>query len=195
MLERPVSYAGYGAIQSDGPLHGGYQSHGRRPSGHDEYDRLSESTIADSYGEGHYDAQDNTIPIVQRESSLTRLQEAFADHGASVRPVTEVNLPQLGTPRHPIPEMLPQNVPVPPVGQIHSQPELRNAYAEQHLPMLVPNMTATSHHADIIGSQSRRSREKQPQYRTSDERERVSSRYNSEPRGDYRSRPRRVSSY
>ncbi len=60
---------------------------------------LSDSTAAEEEydnGGGRY-APDNTIPIVQRESSLTRLQEAFADHGlsaGSTRPVTELNLPQ-----------------------------------------------------------------------------------------------------
>ncbi|KAI0758280.1 hypothetical protein BC629DRAFT_1726671 [Irpex lacteus] len=59
---------------------------------------LSDSTAAEEeYDSGAHYAPDNTIPIVQRESSLTRLQEAFADHGlsaGSTRPVTELNLPQ-----------------------------------------------------------------------------------------------------
>ncbi|KAI0698928.1 hypothetical protein BC835DRAFT_1412939 [Cytidiella melzeri] len=194
VLDRPDSYAGIGAHQSrtGGPSYSAHDNQLRRPTVHDESDRLSESTIAGSYDE-HY-AHDNAIPIVQRESSLTRLQEAFADHGASTRPVTEVNLPQqmTGQSRYPSADMLQQSVPVPPVGQIHGSAELRNAYAEQHQPMLVPNMTASSHRADIVGSRSRRAHEKRPEYRQGDEPERP--RYRSDQRNEYRPRPRRNSS-
>jgi hypothetical protein len=176
--------------QRSGPSYNGYDRHHRRPTVHDESDRLSESTIADSY-DGHL-AHDSTIPIVQRESSLTRLQEAFAEHTPSTRPVTEVNLPQqnTGNSMYPTADRLPQAAPVPPVGRIYSNTtaELRNVYAGAQQPVLVPNMTANSHHADVLNSQSRRAREKRPQYYG----ELEEPRYRSEQRRDYRPRPRRV---
>ncbi|KAI0091964.1 hypothetical protein BDY19DRAFT_570360 [Irpex rosettiformis] len=192
-LERPDSYVGHGAYPSrrPGPSSGTYDNHHHRPTVHDDSEYLSDSTIAEEY-DGHY-AHDNTIPIVQRESSLTRLQEVFADHAGSTRPVTEVNLPQqtVGNSPYPTaPDLLPHAASIPPVGQIHSTAELRNVYAEQQQRTLVPNMTAVSQHADIYSSQSRRAREKRPQYRDEPERPQ----YRSEYREEHRPRMRRNSS-
>ena len=126
---------------------------------------------------------------------MTRLQEVFTDHGGSTRPVTEVNLPQQNTggSAYPTaPGVLPHTVPTPPVGQIHSTAELRNVYPEQHHPTLVPNMTAVSQHADIYHqSQSRRAREKRPQYR--DAHEHPNPRYHNEYLEEYHPRVRSVS--
>lgn len=133
-VEYPESYGG-------SEYHRGYSS--RRYPAYD-FDVQSESTI--SPPDDHYlDRYDNNIPIVQRESSLSRLAEAFTSHGASPRPVTEVSLPQ-GTPRY-----SPRDVSSAPYA-----PEIRNTYPEQHQPVMVPNMTAHSVQADIIGSHSRR---------------------------------------
>ncbi|KAF7795861.1 hypothetical protein EIP86_007028 [Pleurotus ostreatoroseus] len=109
------------------------------------YDTQSESTATatdEVMGESRFYSRDNAVPIVQRESSLTRLQEVFSEQAASSgpRPVTEVTLPQ-GTPRPTPIDMQPP--PRPPVAA-----EMRNAYPTQQ-PILVQNSTANSMEADI----------------------------------------------
>ncbi len=149
VVEYPESYNGHGDYrrrQPQAPDH----PYGFHPA--ENFGRHSESTLAhteDAY-DTHY-SHDNAIPIVQRESSLTRLQEAFADHETQPRPVTQVNLPPQGTPRH-----SPHDFPPPP------PPELRNVYPSQQ-PVLVQNTRVDSVEADVrVRSRSHRAQEKRP---------------------------------
>ena len=132
-MEYPESYAGMGSNR-----HNSSSSRRHRPSVR-SYDEHSESTVTpaeDHYHDTRYSsryAYDNAVPIVQRESSLSRLQEAFADRGPSTRPVTEVSLPQ-GTPV--TPRAPPRDMPPMPTGP---PPEMRNVVPEPHQPVLVQN--------------------------------------------------------
>ena len=186
-MEYPSSYAGLGAHSRDTP----------HPSVQD-YDGHSDTTLTrseESY-ENRY-GHDNAIPIVQRESSLTRLQEAFAAHGLSDRPVTQVSLPSQQTPMHSSRDArsLNSSPPIPPAAP-HPTPvaELRDVHLEQRQPVLMPSVSLNSHHADIIESQSHRAREKRPYYRDerpryADERRHSDEHYRYR---DERTRPRRV---
>ncbi|KAJ3559843.1 hypothetical protein NM688_g92 [Phlebia brevispora] len=144
MVEYPETYPGRGEYPGS--------RRSNRPATHDyprhrSYDVQSESTATatdDVPGSSRYYTRDNAVPIVQRESSLTRLQEVFSDHAASVgpRPVTEVTLPQQGTPRA-NPVDIQQPPPPAPAA------ELRTVYAAQQQPVLVQNSTIDSSEADI----------------------------------------------
>ena len=98
----------------------------------------SESTVTplNDHHDAYY-AHDNAVPIVQRESSLSRLQEVFTD-----RPITQVSLPQ-GTPRH-----SPRDVHPMISAEVHS------VYAEPHQPVLVPNTSVHSVQPEFVRSAS-----------------------------------------
>ncbi|KIP10643.1 hypothetical protein PHLGIDRAFT_125351 [Phlebiopsis gigantea 11061_1 CR5-6] len=143
----------------------------QRPPVHD-YSVHSESTVAplDDRYERHY-GRDNAVPIVQRESSLSRLQEAFTDYGPSSRPVTQVSLPQ------PTPRLTPRDAVVPPVPPPMVPAEVRNVYAESRQPVLVPNTSVHSVAPEFVRSAS--------QYRG-----RTDDRHRSSSRREYYSRDR-----
>ena len=142
-MEYPESYSGIGD-------HHRSNSRRQRPSLH-EYSVHSESTVTplDDHYDRHY-GRDNTVPIVQRESSLSRLQEAFADYPSSSRPVTQVNLPQT-TPRPSPRDHAAHPVPPPMVSA-----EVRNVYAESRQPVLMPNTSVHSVEPEFVRSTSQR---------------------------------------
>lgn len=140
--------------------------HGAQHGGH--YDPRYDSHFDTQYGTPY--GRDSAVPIVQRESSLTRLQEAFADRGqyGGARPVTEVQLPQ-GTPRTSPRDAVPRNV-VPPVPPPPVPVEVRNVYSEQRQPVLVPNMTARSVEPEFVRSTSHRGRSDDRNYHSRERR-------------------------
>ncbi|GJE84708.1 hypothetical protein PsYK624_007840 [Phanerochaete sordida] len=97
-----------------------------RADTYDDDDSLYEDA-PDHHGGAHqahhggYDGAryDSSIPLVQRESSHSRLTDAFADHAPAARPVTEVSLPQ-GTP-------YPSPGPVPMAASMSGVPRTRSA--------------------------------------------------------------------
>lgn len=143
-MEYPESYAGADNYYEARPRSN--QPIGRDYARRRGYDTQSESTATatdEVPGESRYYSRDNAVPIVQRESSLTRLQEVFSQQASTSgpRPVTEVTLPQ-GTPRQTPVDIHPPSRPPPTA-------ELRNVYAAQQQPILVQNSTADSVEADI----------------------------------------------
>lgn len=171
-VEYPESYNGLG------DYHRGASSSTRRRRGEREHtapipihesDRNSQSTVTPlehGYGAAYEPRYDGSVPLVQRESSLGRLQEAFADHAPTTRPVTELSLPQ-GTP-YPSPR---QGVPLAPSSAsepsrsapaMAPQPmrapsgsaQMRGIYAEPRQPVLVPqgpNMAVHSERPEHVG--------------------------------------------
>lgn len=168
-VEYPESYtgtSGHHRRMPSRPVERDYAGH-LPPSR--SYDMQSESTTtaAEEQYDPRYYSRDNAIPIVQRESSLTRLQEVFSDHDlrstSGPRPVTEVSLPQSGnTPLHSPVDVQPPPPPPPmtPINPVMQQPppaEIRNVYSQQ-TPILVQSSTVDSQEADIRIQRSRSSR-------------------------------------
>lgn len=90
------------------------------------------------------------VPIVQRESSLSRLQEAFADHGTYSPATLDPTTPMRGTPRY-SPQQMPMPMPAAfDVGTIHEA---------RHEPHIVSNTPFEGIRPDVMQT-SRRHRER-----------------------------------
>ncbi|OCH93592.1 hypothetical protein OBBRIDRAFT_832525 [Obba rivulosa] len=85
---------------------------------------------------------DSPIPMVQRESSLSRLQEAFADHGTYAPAISQQNsgMPSVRTPQYG-PRPLPPG---------HGPVEMSTVNEARHQPMLVNNVTPEGIRPDVL---------------------------------------------
>ncbi|KAI0921893.1 hypothetical protein AcV5_000633 [Taiwanofungus camphoratus] len=87
---------------------------------------------------------DSPVPIVQRESSLGRLQEAFADHG-TYAPASEATTPMRGTPRYNPREMVT-------AGPI----QMGTVHEARHQPLMVNSAPLDGIRPDVLQSSTRR---------------------------------------
>ena len=89
-MDRPESYIGpghnyYTRSGRSRQMDESDRNHTSRPMQSYDDDRSESTDTAieehDQYGDPRYYTRENAIPIVQRESSLQRIQEVFSEHG------------------------------------------------------------------------------------------------------------------